>query len=88
MCNRRPSRTTRGKYLHMETGYPVKRHGPYIRLPVFTELKRQFTTVEAMMRFAHKLDEVQRELGVTDARFDKVPPEWPPKNKKGKKKKK
>ncbi len=58
---RRPSRTTMFKYL--SRGYPVARGGPYIEVPIFLELKRPMTTVQAMQRF---MGAVRRLEGVRD----------------------
>lgn len=53
LCDRhfggRPSRNTLLKYL--KKGYPVRRGGPYVRVPVFYSVKRPMTTIQAMGRF-------------------------------------
>lgn len=59
---RRPSRTTLYKYL--VKGFPITRGGPYVQVPVFTELKRPMTTVEAMGRFLTTVRELERKHGL------------------------
>ena len=46
---RAPSRTTLQKY--MKRGFPVRRGGPYVTMPMFYELKRPMTTTQSMSRF-------------------------------------
>lgn len=62
---RRPSRTTLFKYL--QRGFPVKRHGPYVQMPVMWELKRPMTTREAMARFISRVQTLEARYGVPSA---------------------
>lgn len=55
---RAPSRTTLNKYL--DNGYPIQRGGPYVRMPVITQLKHRKTTVQAMGRFLTVVRNLER----------------------------
>lgn len=67
LFGRAPSRNTLTMYIHTKPGYPVQRGGPYVRIPVITRLKRQYTTVEAFDRFIGVVNELEKELGLEDA---------------------
>lgn len=59
---RAPSRTTLGKYL--EHGYPIKRGGPRVMVPVYLELKRPMTTKQAMERLLTVIRSLERRHGI------------------------
>lgn len=64
---RKPSRNGLMAYLHSRPGYPIKRGGPYVAMPVRTRLKRVWTTKEAMRRWAEAVRELEEIEGVQDA---------------------
>lgn len=59
---RAPCRTTLFKYL--ENGFPIRKGGPYVRIPALRELDRPITTVQAMRRFLTLVRVLQRECKV------------------------
>lgn len=64
-------------------GYPVKRHGPYVKVPFFTSRKRQYTTVEAFERFIRVAAELEAESGVRDIDLSGLEPPKKKRKKKG-----
>lgn len=62
-----PSRFTISGYANKKTGFPVKKGGPYVKVPVFKVLKRVYTTQEAMDRFFKKVIKLEGDLGICDA---------------------
>lgn len=54
-----PSRETLRKY--KEHGYPVRRGGPYVTIPVIYALHRPMTSVEALTRFEKTVRHADRE---------------------------
>lgn len=63
-----PARPTLAKYLSMKPGYPVKKNGPYVRMPVLIQAKRPYTTSAAMDRFFKLVDKLERELGINSVK--------------------
>lgn len=61
-----PTRYSLYKYLAELPGFPVKRGGPYVKVPHFIRRKRVFTTVEAFDRFIRLVAELEREMGFAD----------------------
>lgn len=72
LFGRAPSRNGLMSYIHSKTkpGYPIKRHGPYVEMPVVTRLKRVWTTREAMQRWVEAVKELEAEVGVIDASYE------------------
>ena len=56
-----PSDTTLKKYVI--NGFPVRRHGPYVQMPIVYELKRVKTTEEAMGRFLTVVRNLEAQAG-------------------------
>lgn len=62
------SRNSLDKYLHDRPGFPVKRFGPYVKMPIYHSIKNVMTTVEAMERWYRKVIELERLHGIRDGR--------------------
>lgn len=65
-AGRAPSRQSLFKYIHEKPGFPVKKNGPYVKVPIFIQLKGVYTTKEAMARFGAVVAELQERHGVRD----------------------
>lgn len=62
---RSPSRNSLTKYVYEKPGFPVLKGGPYVKVPIIIQLKRVYTTEQAMKRFFKLIAKIEKEEGVT-----------------------
>lgn len=61
---RRLSRNTLYKYV--VRGFPVRKGGPYVKVPIFQSVRRTMTTREAMKRFIQRVRQLERKPAQAD----------------------
>lgn len=59
---KRPTNYSLCKYVR--SGFPIKRGGPYIKMPVFRRLKQVYTTRQAIERWLTLVSRIESDLGL------------------------